>query len=60
MPLFPAGTVHTVQQGLAQRGVFVRYFNHPSVADCLRISAGTPAQTDTLLQAMTEVLEEQP
>lgn len=57
---FPPGTVHAVQQGLARRGVFVRYFNHPSVADCLRISAGTPAQTDTLLQAMTQVLEEQP
>ena len=56
---FPPGTVHAVQQGLARRGVFVRYFRDPSVADCLRISAGTPAQTDVLLQALTEVLEEQ-
>ena len=57
---FPAGMVRPVQQGLAERGVFVRYFSDPSVADCLRISAGTPAQTDSLLQALTEVLEEQP
>ena len=57
---FPPGTALSVQQGLASRGVFVRYFSDPRVADCLRISAGTPAQTDTLLHALTDVLEELP
>ena len=56
---FPPGMARPVQQGLAQKGVFVRYFGDPSVADCLRISAGTPAQTDALLHALTDVLEEQ-
>ena len=34
---------------LEREGILVRYFNKPGLADCIRISAGKPEQTDTLL-----------
>ncbi|MEM7682794.1 MAG: aminotransferase class I/II-fold pyridoxal phosphate-dependent enzyme [Planctomycetota bacterium] len=44
-----------VYQGLKQHGVLVRYFDHPGVADKLRITVGTPAQTDRLMKALDAV-----
>ncbi|MBI4315509.1 MAG: aminotransferase class I/II-fold pyridoxal phosphate-dependent enzyme, partial [Chloroflexi bacterium] len=40
---------------LEQRGILVRYFNKPGLTDCIRISAGKPEQTDTLVQALKSV-----
>ncbi len=37
---------------LARQGVFVRYFDSDGLRDCLRFSAGTPEQTDRLLDAL--------
>ena len=37
---------------LEQQGILVRYFNKPGLTDCIRISAGKPEQTDTLLSAL--------
>ncbi|HKZ71014.1 MAG TPA: aminotransferase class I/II-fold pyridoxal phosphate-dependent enzyme [Anaerolineales bacterium] len=37
---------------LEQQGILVRYFNKPGLADCIRISAGKPEQTDALLSAL--------
>ena len=37
--------------------ILVRYFSEPPrLADCLRISIGTDAETDALLSALTELL----
>jgi histidinol-phosphate aminotransferase len=41
---------------LAQNhGIFIRYFNKPGLADCIRISVGKPEQTDALLSALSKV-----
>ncbi|WP_312166100.1 histidinol-phosphate transaminase [Phenylobacterium sp.] len=41
---------------LRERAVIVRHFAAPRTADHLRITVGTPAQTDRLLEALDEVL----
>ncbi|MGH7960771.1 MAG: histidinol-phosphate transaminase [Candidatus Binatia bacterium] len=38
--------------GLKERGILVRYFSSPDLADCLRITVGTDAEIDRLLEAM--------
>ena len=45
-----------VRDALRQRGIFVRYFDAPSVDDCLRITAGTAEQMDVVIAALLEVL----
>ncbi|WP_395670323.1 histidinol-phosphate transaminase [Phenylobacterium sp.] len=42
--------------GLRERAVLVRRFQAPRIADHLRITVGTPAQTDRLLAALAEIL----
>lgn len=41
---------------LRERGLLVRYFARPRLEDCLRISVGTDAQTDRLLEAAAAFL----
>nr|WP_315224464.1 histidinol-phosphate transaminase [uncultured Albidiferax sp.] len=41
---------------LRARAVLVRHFKQPRIAQYLRISVGTPAQCDTLLEALAAVL----
>jgi histidinol-phosphate aminotransferase len=41
---------------LAQRGLFVRYFDTPRLQDCLRISVGLPEETDRVVDALREEL----
>lgn len=41
---------------LAQAGVLVRYFAKPRLENHLRISVGTPAQTDRLMEVLQEVV----
>jgi histidinol-phosphate aminotransferase len=43
---------------LAQKGILIRYFNKPGLTDHIRISVGTPAQTDILLIALQEIGED--
>lgn len=45
-----------VYEGLASYGVFVRMFSHPRLTHALRISSGTPEQTDRLIEAVREVV----
>ena len=52
----PEGCGLTVYEGLARRGVFVRYFSDPRLTDFLRVSVGTSEQTDRLIQALTEAI----
>ena len=44
-----------VYLGLKERGLLVRYFSSPELADCLRISVGTDEEIDRLLAAMREL-----
>ena len=50
----PGRTGRDVRDGLAQRGVFVRYFDTPRLQDCIRISVGLPGDTDRLVEALQE------
>ena len=49
------GRARAVYDQLAQRGIFVRYFDTPRLRDCLRISVGLPDHTDRLLEALQEL-----
>ncbi len=40
---------------LQEKGIFVRYFDSPRLADCLRISVGKPEDTDVLIEALKDV-----
>lgn len=52
------GKATTIFQGLAGRGIFVRYFNTPKLRDSLRISVGKPEHTDIIVEALEDVLAE--
>lgn len=66
MPSFPSqsnfllarpgwSSARAIYEGLKARGVLVRYFDQPGVADRLRITVGTPDQNDTLLARLREL-----
>lgn len=46
-----------VYLGLADRGVFVRYYNDPNLVDCIRVSVGQPHETDRFIMALKDLLE---
>ena len=52
-PDFPADAL---QEQLAARHIFVRYFNVPGLADKLRITVGTSEQNTKLIQAIRQIL----
>lgn len=45
-------TGQLLTQHLADRAILVRYYNMPRLTNFVRISVGTPAQTDRLIQAL--------
>jgi histidinol-phosphate aminotransferase len=45
-----------VQEHLARRGLFVRYFSTPPIQDCVRITVGLPEHTDRIVAALGDVL----
>jgi histidinol-phosphate aminotransferase len=47
-----AGGARALLESLKQRGIFVRYFDQDRLRDKLRITLGTPAENDALLQAL--------
>jgi histidinol-phosphate aminotransferase len=51
-PLFPA---KTWLQRLRTRKVLVRWFDLPGVRDCLRVTIGTPAETEALVRAVKKI-----
>ncbi len=53
---FNDGMVGHVYEGLANRGIFVRRFDSPRLANHFRISIGTPDQTDQLISAIKELV----
>jgi histidinol-phosphate aminotransferase len=53
------GGGHALWQRLVARGVLVRDFSHvPRLEDCLRITVGTPAEDDALLDALRDSIGE--
>ena len=49
----PGGKARELYLGLKQRGILVRFFDQPGLADRLRITVGTPLQNDALLRALS-------
>lgn len=44
-----------VAEALRRRGILVRYYDRPDLQNCIRISAGRPADTDALVAALKEL-----
>ncbi|TDI90333.1 MAG: histidinol-phosphate transaminase [Chloroflexi bacterium] len=53
---FERRTAEEAYVGLAQRGIFVRRFPQSVLDSSLRISAGTPEQTDLLIDALRSIV----
>ena len=53
---FEKRTAEEAYIGLAQRGIFVRRFPQTVLDSSLRISAGTPEQTDLLIDALRSIV----
>ena len=53
---FAPGRAPELYQGLARRGIFVRFFNTDRLRDCFRAAIGTPEQTDALVAALRELV----
>lgn len=43
-------------EALKKRGIYIRHWNKPCIADYLRISIGTDAQMEKLIEALQEIL----
>ena len=56
LPLSLACTAKEIYEGLRSRGVLVRFFDTPLLADKLRITVGTAEQNQTLLTWLGDVL----
>ena len=52
----PVNSAETLYKALKQRGILVRYFNQPGLNHQLRITVGTDAQIDTLLETLSKLL----
>ena len=48
------GDAWKIKQGLASKGIFLRYFDTPLLRNMLRISVGKPEHTDALIEALAK------
>jgi histidinol-phosphate aminotransferase len=46
---------HALKEALAARGILIRYYNSPGLADHIRFSVGTPEQTERLVAELMRV-----
>jgi len=54
----PSGrSAEQLYQALKDAGILVRYFATPRLRDSLRITVGTPAQNELLLQELRQILQ---
>ncbi len=51
------GDARRLYEGLKERGILVRYWDRPRLADKMRISVGTDQENEVLLTALRELLE---
>jgi len=49
------GEAKTIKQSLADKGIFIRYFNKPGLTNMIRISVGKPEHTDAVVAALNEL-----
>lgn len=49
------GEARLLRERLAERGIFIRYFDTPQLRDYIRISVGKPEHTDALVTALHEI-----
>ena len=54
----PEGRGKEIFEGLCSRGIFLRYFGNDRLRDYIRISVGLPHETDTVMNALTELVGE--
>ncbi len=56
--LFRISQAERVFDGLKQRGVLIKslHGSHPLLADCLRVTVGTPDENAAFLTALTQTL----
>lgn len=52
----PQGNAEAIYQSLKAKGILVRYFNQSGLADKLRITVGTEAQNQLLIEALVHVV----
>lgn len=52
----PAHAGETLALALRERGIIVRHFQKPRISEFLRITVGTPLQTDALLDALVDIV----
>ena len=50
-------SAHKLKLNLEQHGILVRYFNKPSLDNCIRISAGRPQDTDKVVGVLQKLGE---
>ena len=53
---FPKGRGKEIFEGLCNRGIFLRYFDTPRLQDYIRASVGLPHETDSVVQALSELV----
>jgi histidinol-phosphate aminotransferase len=53
--LLNMGNAKEVQQKLQDKGILVRYFDKPRLENCIRISVGTPEDSEAVLKALREI-----
>ena len=53
---FPERVISPLKSGLEQRGLVIKFFNEPAFKSCARITLGTEAQNNRLLEAFRELL----
>ena len=56
----PDGGARRLYEGLRSRGILVRYFDEPRLADALRITVGTEAQNALLTAALAALMQPRP
>ena len=52
----PQGNAEAIQQALKEQGILVRYFKQPGLSDKLRITVGTEAQNQKLIQLLSHLV----
>jgi len=55
----PAGRAERLYEALKSRGILVRYWNLPRLDDKVRITVPAPEETDALLAAVADLMEEE-
>lgn len=53
---YPVPLKQTLDQGLKQRGIIVKFLNDPGLEDCMRITIGTEEQDAFVIAAFTDIM----